>query len=353
MQRVMVGLSGGVDSSVAALRLQKMGYEVIGVFIKVWHPDFLVCNWQEERRDAMRVAAHLGIPFLTCNAESVYYEAVAKYFIEAYQAGETPNPDVMCNRAIKFGAFRDFAKKHGVDLIATGHYAQNIYNHSTQQHELHRGVDVAKDQTYFLWTLTQTDLTHVCFPIGDTTKEEIRNEAIEHRIPTAQKPDSQGICFLGHVDIYEFLSHFIDLTSGPVCDTSGKKIGEHLGSVCYTVGQRHGYKVTDSSYAGIATYVQSLDHLRNMLIVDTKPPVQATKAKLSLRSINLMQAVSPGTQCQVQLRYRQRPVPAIVENVTETNMGISLESESDDVATGQSCVLYSSKQCLGGGIIQR
>ena len=353
MKRVMVGLSGGVDSSVAALRLQKKGYEVIGVFIKVWHPDFLVCNWQEERRDAMRVAAHLGIPFLTCDAESVYYEEVAKYFIDAYRVGETPNPDVMCNRAIKFGAFRDFAQRHNIELIATGHYAQNIYNDVTRQYELHRGVDNTKDQTYFLWTLTQTDLCNVCFPIGDTTKEQIRKEASEHNIPTAQKADSQGICFLGHINIYDFLSRFIDLSNGPVCDSSGKQIGEHQGSICYTIGQRHGYAVTDTTYAGTATYVHSIDHSRNMLFVDTRPPIQAPKTRLTLRSVNLLHSVSPESECQIQLRYRQKPIPAVIESVTETEIVITLQNRSDDVATGQSCVLYRDSQCLGGGIIQR
>ena len=182
---VFVGLSGGVDSSVAAARLIDQGYNVVGVFIKVWHPDWMVCNWEQERLDAMRVAAHLDIPFLTCDAEQAYKNDVADYFIAEYQAGRTPNPDVMCNQHVKFGRFLDFATEKGADYIATGHYAQKIDN------KLHRGVDTGKDQTYFLWTLSKERLGKSLFPVGDTPKEGIRKEAEQRGIPVATKKDSQ------------------------------------------------------------------------------------------------------------------------------------------------------------------
>jgi tRNA-uridine 2-sulfurtransferase len=184
-QTVFVGLSGGVDSSVAAKRLIEAGYNVVGVFIKVWHPDFLVCNWEQERLDAMRVAAKLGIPFLTCDAEAAYRDAVAHYFIESYRAGKTPNPDVMCNKEVKFGAFLEFAKAHGADYIATGHYAQHIGD------TLVRGVDTGKDQSYFLWTLTPEQLAYTLLPVGDSQKETIRTEAAAAGLITAEKKDSQ------------------------------------------------------------------------------------------------------------------------------------------------------------------
>ena len=172
---VFVGLSGGVDSSVAALRLKNQGYHVVGVFIKVWHPDWLVCNWEQERLDAMRVAARLDIPFLTCDAEAAYRDDVADYFIAEYKAGRTPNPDVMCNKYVKFGRFLEFAETHGAHYVATGHYAQRLDCDGTS--ELHRGVDTNKDQTYFLWTLTQAQLQKTLFPVGDSPKATIRAEA--------------------------------------------------------------------------------------------------------------------------------------------------------------------------------
>ncbi|HMA78461.1 MAG TPA: tRNA 2-thiouridine(34) synthase MnmA, partial [Candidatus Paceibacterota bacterium] len=203
---VFVGLSGGVDSSVAAARLKKQGYRVVGVFIKVWHPDWLVCNWEQERLDAMRVAAHLEIPFLTCDAEQAYKDDVATYFIEEYRTGRTPNPDVMCNQQVKFGRFLEFARAQGADYIATGHYVQRVDTEAGI--ELHRGVDTGKDQSYFLWSLTANQLEQSLFPVGSSTKAEIRTEAETLQLPVAAKKDSQGICFLGQVDIPEFLSHY-------------------------------------------------------------------------------------------------------------------------------------------------
>nr|MCU0678573.1 tRNA 2-thiouridine(34) synthase MnmA [Candidatus Paceibacterota bacterium] len=189
---VFVGLSGGVDSSVAALRLKNQGHNVVGVFIKVWHPDWLVCNWEQERLDAMRVAAHLGIPFLTCDAEAAYRDEVATYFIESYKAGLTPNPDVLCNEKVKFGAFLRFALEKGADYVATGHYAQKGSGDEGET-ELWRGIDTSKDQSYFLWSLSREQLSRVLFPVGDTNKIDLRKEAEAALLPTAQKKDSQGV----------------------------------------------------------------------------------------------------------------------------------------------------------------
>jgi tRNA-specific 2-thiouridylase len=200
---VFVGVSGGVDSSVSAALLKDAGYTVVGVFIRTWTPDFIECTWREERRDAMRVCAHLGIPFLECDAEEAYKKGVADYMIEEYKKGNTPNPDVMCNREVKFGVFWEFAKAHEADFIATGHYALN-------QYQLERSKDTAKDQTYFLWTLTQDDLEHTLFPIGHLEKKEVRKLAEKYKLPTATKKDSQGVCFLGPLDMKDFLKHYIE-----------------------------------------------------------------------------------------------------------------------------------------------
>jgi tRNA-specific 2-thiouridylase len=348
-ETVFVGLSGGVDSAVAALRLQRQGYRVVGVFIKVWHPDFLVCNWEQERLDAMRVAAHLDIPFLTCDSEVAYRDAVAAYFIAEYRAGRTPNPDVLCNQHVKFGAFLDFARTQGADRIATGHYAQRLSG--PEGPELHRGVDAEKDQTYFLWSLTPTQLAHALFPVGDTPKATIRAEADAAGIPTATKKDSQGICFLGHVDIPEFLSHYITLETGAVLDRSGHTIGHHQGALTYTLGQRHGFTITTQDTARPAMYVIDRDIHANTITVDTEPPHHPPYAALTLETPVLRKPLTSGDELSAQFRYRQPPMAVAVTTVAEHSLTIEPLVPIDRPAAGQSCVLYRGTECIGGGII--
>lgn len=343
---VFVGLSGGVDSSVAALRLIKQGYNVIGVFIKVWHPDFMVCNWEKERLDAMRVAAHLEIPFLTCDAEEAYKNNVADYFISEYLAGRTPNPDVMCNQEVKFGAFLDFAIKKGADFIATGHYVQKIDG------QLHRGVDPNKDQSYFLWSLTKEQLARSLFPVGDTPKDVIRKEATKAKIPTANKKDSQGVCFLGHVDIPEFLSHFTDLREGVVLDEEGNKIGTHHGALVYTVGQRHGFKLHTRDTNREHMFVVSKDIQKNTITVSTTQPTAKTDSTISLEQVILRSNISKNETIEAQFRYRQNPFSVVTKNKRESSLNIELLAETESPASGQSCVLYKDTLCIGGGIIR-
>lgn len=346
----MVGMSGGVDSSVAALRLKERGYEVIGVFIKVWHPDWLVCNWESERLDAMRVAAHLGIPFLTCDAEVAYRDSVARYFISEYEAGRTPNPDVMCNKHVKFGAFLEFAREYNADYIATGHYARREDTGETPT--LHRGIDPGKDQSYFLWTLTNDQLAQSLFPIGDTVKDHIRAEAARHGLPTALKKDSQGICFLGHIDIREFLSHYITLTPGPVKDRSGRIIGSHDGALLYTPGQRHGFRVDTTDPARTPYYVIETDLPTNTVVVDTRKPTTHVTTDIYLTNVVLRQSLHVGQQLEAQVRYRQTPFLVQVTGYTDTtSLTLSVVTPTDAIVAGQSCVLYQGSLCLGGGII--
>ena len=347
---VFVGLSGGVDSSVAAGRLLAQGYTVVGVFIKVWHPDFMVCNWEQERLDAMRVAAHLGIPFLTCDAEAAYRDDVAHYFIEEYRAGRTPNPDVMCNQHVKFGRFLDFAKAKGADFIATGHYAQRI--DGDHGPALHRGIDTGKDQTYFLWTLTKEQLAYSLFPVGDTPKEQIRQEAETLSIPVAAKKDSQGICFLGHVDIPEFLAHYIDLEPGDVVNQTGEVIGSHKGSLVYTLGQRHGFTIDMEDAHRTPHFVVGKDTEKNLLIVATQPPQTATTASLQLINSTLRQPLAVGESIAFQIRYRQTPMHATITSVTSTEIELAPTDPMAQAASGQSCVLYRGSLCLGGGIMK-
>lgn len=351
---VFVGLSGGVDSSVAALRLLKEGYTVVGVFIKVWQPDWLDCAWEQERLDAMRVAAKLGIPFLTCDAEKEYKDDVADYFIDSYRKGLTPNPDVMCNKYVKFGAFLKFAEEKGADFIATGHYAQRIESKGCYPllYEMHRGVDMGKDQTYFLWTLTQEQLSKTLFPVGNSPKKQIRKEASAVGLLTADKKDSQGVCFLGHIDIPEFLSHYIDLKEGEVLSEEGEVIGTHRGALVYTTGQRHGFTVTSQNQQRTALYVTKRDLKKNTITVSSSKRKTTSAHVLTLTDVNLIGTPVELLQTfQLQTRYRQTPISCKVVSITKDELEIELLEKIDTPALGQSCVLYDGVRCLGGGII--
>lgn len=350
-ETVFVGLSGGVDSSVAALRLKKQGYTVVGVFIKVWSPDFLECNWEQERLDAMRVASLLDIPFLTCDAAETYKNEVAKYFIDEYTKGKTPNPDVMCNKQIKFGAFLKFAKEHNATYIATGHYASKEKNKNV--FELQRGRDTHKDQSYFLWTLTQEQLASVLLPIGDSNKETIRKEAYNAGLLTAQKKDSQGICFLGQVDIAQFLSHYIELQKGTVLNTHGEKIGTHKGALVYTTGQRHGFEISERNAQRTPYYIVERNIKENTITVATKEMSHKTILHtITLTEVNYIGwEPKQNDEVSFQTRYRQKPQTGIITDCSKTSLSIKLHQSEEYATEGQSCVLYDGERCLGGGII--
>ena len=336
---VFVGLSGGVDSSVAALRLKKQGYNTVGVFIKVWHPDFMVCNWEQERLDAMRVAAHLDIPFLTCDAKAAYRDEVATYFIEEYKAGRTPNPDVLCNQKVKFGAFLDFSLSHGADFVATGHYAQNKMINDT--FELHRGVDKNKDQTYFLWSLSNKQLEKTLFPVGDTTKSEIRHEADLAGIPTASKKDSQGVCFLGQVDIPTFLSHYVALKPGKVLNERGEVIGEHVGALVYTIGQRHGFTIHTEEQNRLPMFVTGKNLTDNTITVSSHKLLLKTNDHVNVTNVTLRKKIAVGSTLQAQFRYRQSPFTIVIVELGTNQLSIQvLDNTVEQPAPGQSCVLY-------------
>jgi tRNA-specific 2-thiouridylase len=347
--RVFVGMSGGVDSSVAAMRLLERGYEVVGVFIKVWQPDFIHCSWEKERLDAMRVAAHLGIPFLTMNAEETYKREVADYMIRSYESGITPNPDVMCNEHVKFGAFYTWALEHGADKIATGHYAR--VNTEAGRARLLRGIDNSKDQSYFLWRMKQSVLENVIFPIGNTLKSDLRKEAAESDLPTASKADSQGICFLGEIDMYTFLSHYIALQPGTVLDEHGMAIGTHRGALLYTLGQRHGFTCFQGGDGG-PRYVISRDTERNTITVSAKPIVIERASTITLSHLNeLGTGFQDGTLTAVT-RYHAKPIAVTLEKTENGHGTLRVPTmNAHDWVTGQSCVLYREDECVGGGII--
>jgi len=343
---VFVGVSGGVDSSVSAALLKDQGYTVIGVFIKVWQPVFLKCDWEKERTDAMRVCARLDIPFITLDLEHEYKEEVADYMISEYKNGRTPNPDVMCNKYIKFGSFLSFAKEKGADYIATGHYAQ--VKEVGGEYVMFQGVDSNKDQSYFLWTLGQYELGSVLFPVGGYKKDSVRKLAKEYNLLTADKKDSQGICFLGHVDLEEFLGHYIDLKEGEVFNTKGEVVGVHNGSELYTMGQRHGFTINEKDTDREPYYVVSKDIEKNTVTVSHEPnDKDFNKKEVSLEGVNwITNPPKDGKEYQARIRHRGE-----LHSCTVSGSSVVFKEPQHGLAPGQSLVLFDKKRCIGGGIV--
>lgn len=342
MARVLVGLSGGVDSAVSAALLQRAGHEVIGVFIKIWQPEFLECTWKEDRLSAKRVAAHLGIPFKEVDFSEQYKTYVIENMLSEYARGRTPNPDVLCNRYIKFGFLREVAENYGASHIATGHYARIEQRGSV--YALKRGVDPQKDQSYFLWRLNQNDLSRAFFPIGEYTKTQVREYAHRFKLPNATRPDSQGLCFVGDVSLGEFLQRFITVEPGAVYDIAGVQIGTHKGAALYTVGQRHGFSLNQPPESPL--YVVSVDTERNVLTVSSNPQDGARK-NLHLSDVSWVTDAPTLRQAfSFELRYHHTPQRG---HFTETER-VSMDT-AQLVAPGQSVVVYEGEYCLGGGVL--
>jgi len=349
MKKVFVGVSGGVDSSVSAAILKDAGYDVTGVFIKVWQPDFIECNWKDELRDAMRVCAKLEIPFLMCDLEKEYKEGVVDYMIKEYKIGRTPNPDVMCNKEVKFKAFLSFALEKGADFIATGHYAQNIKKND--EFYLSESKDTEKDQTYFIWNLNQEILKKVLFPIGHLEKKEVRKIANKKNLLTSDKKDSQGLCFIGHIDMKDFLSRFIKTRKGNILNEAGEIVGQHSGSILYTIGERHNFEIFQKSSAEKIYYVISKNIESNTITVsENKINTDSKLIKLTntnfTREINLI-----NKEVEARIRYRQPLRKAIIKNISENKLEIEFYEHQDSVTSGQSLVMYKDGECLGGGVI--
>lgn len=341
VQKVYVGMSGGVDSSVTAALLKKQGYDVTGVYMKNWSQDLpgFICPWQEDYRDAKRVAVQLGIDFKMYDFETEYRHKVVDYMVSEYQAGRTPNPDIMCNQEVKFKLFLEAALLDGADLIATGHYAR------IKDGQLWAGLDASKDQSYFLYRVSEEALRHSLMPIGDLKKIEVRRLAKELGLATADKKDSQGICFVGKVGIKEFLLAQLGLQSnGPIIDQSGKVIGKHDGALFYTIGQRHGLDVG----GGLPYYVVRKDIKANAVYVTTNLDDKDLWTKeLQLQDLHwINKKPEVGKQYQARLRYRGPLVACAVNGNV-----LTLEEEQRGLAAGQSAVIYDLAHILGGGII--
>jgi tRNA-uridine 2-sulfurtransferase len=352
-KKVFVGLSGGVDSALTITLLKERGFDVTGVFIKVWQPDFLECNWREERRDAMRVAAKLNVPFLFFDFEDDYKKEVADYMIAEYKAGRTPNPDVLCNRVIKFGSFWKKAKEMGADYIATGHYARIKENHG--KFALLEGIDKEKDQSYFLWMLKEEEFSHILLPIGEYTKKEVRKLAEERNLPVANKKDSQGICFMGDISLEEFLSHFIETESGAVLDIHGKTIGKHNGSIFYTIGERRGFEIIEKKPDDKPYYVISKNITDNTITVSNDPQVIVESAPEIIKMSSLNWINEPETnQIFARIRYRQEktPVELLKDEKSSIRTSVKFKENQKGLSYGQSIVFYDGEICLGGGIME-
>ncbi|NBD74366.1 tRNA 2-thiouridine(34) synthase MnmA [Patescibacteria group bacterium] len=349
---IWVGLSGGVDSSTSLYLLKEAGHDVTACFISVWQPDFLPCTQNEDRRDALRVAAHLDVPFRDIDARDAYKARVVDHLVHEYQEGRTPNPDVMCNDHIKFGLFFDAARAAGAEAVATGHYARRA-ERADGSVDLLSGVDSEKDQSYFLWRLTQEKLQRIRFPVGEYEKAHVRELAARAQLPTAHKRDSQGLCFMGHVDLEQFLIELVGpQNEGQVLDTAGHPIGSHPGALFFTIGQRHGFSVAAHGPHTPPLYVISKDTSANTLTVAPKHEMPATD-EVTLTTCNWINHVPEiGTTYQARFRYRQRLFDVSVIAVTDTGATIALDEPQVGVPAGQSLVLYDGEVCMGGGIIQ-
>ncbi len=345
MQTVYVGLSGGVDSSVTAALLKEQGYDVVGVYMKNWSQDLpgMPCPWKEDYQDAKRVAVQLGIPFKMFDFQKEYRQKVVDYMIAEYQAGRTPNPDIMCNQEVKFKVFLEACLEDGADLIATGHYAR-VKNGS-----LLRATDDNKDQTYFLYRVTEEALKHTLFPLGEYAKPEVRKLAEKFGLVTATKKESMGICFVGKVGIKDFLTHELGKQeTGNIVDAKGQRIGRHDGAIYYTIGQRHGLDVG----GGLPYYVTGKDMSKNEVYVTTDlNDKKLWAAQLQLTDVHWINgAPEGGAKVQVRTRHRAPLVHATLK-FDKGNVVLTLDDELRAATPGQSTVLYDEQKVIGGGIL--
>jgi len=359
---VYVAMSGGVDSSVAAALLKRRGLNIVGVFMKPWQPKIEnFCLWKEDREDALRAASVLGIPLLTWDFSKQYKKAVINYMIREYKAGRTPNPDVMCNREIKFGIFFDKAIEEGADFIATGHYIRlepeyQIFKPKflkkslkIKNCKLKIARDSAKDQSYFLWTLKQKQLKKCLFPIGEHTKPEVRKLAKKFGLPNYAKKDSQGVCFIGPLDMKDFLKTRIKSKPGKIIHLNGKVLGNHDGAYYYTIGQRHGLNI---GIGGGPYYVVKKDIKKNIVYVGNERDLYSKELKVSNISwVNDVWKLNFQTghleYIRVKIRYRSQTEKAILSKKGILKFSKPVRA----ITSGQSAVFYKGKELIGGGII--
>ncbi len=377
MKKIALGMSGGVDSSLCAHLLVEQGYEVTGVYLECWRAPG--CRSEEDRKDALKVALELNIPFKVLDFKDAYKNKVVEYFFEEYENGRTPNPDILCNSEIKFGLFYDWAMENGFDAVATGHYAdiQNLPKSLTTPKDAH------KDQTYFLYRLREDQLDHIIFPLADLNKDEVRDEAQKRNIHVADKKDSVGICFIGDIDVTKFLKERLGEKPGSVVDTKGNIIGTHKGIWFYTIGQRHGFQIDKKTLIKQSDgstiekqnippfYVIGKDAKKNQLIVGFGSETYTDTFKVtnthwinknSQLTADSLPAGRHGSQLSVRIRHTGKLISCSIDQ-SEKNKDeyvVKLNEPTQGIAEGQSAVFYTKSQrlatsdqntCLGGGII--
>ncbi len=353
--KVIVGMSGGVDSAVAAYLLKQQGYDVSGVFMKNWDdsdPD-TPCPAEEDFEDVRLVCDKLGIAYYTVNFEQEYWDRVFSYFLKEYKAGRTPNPDVLCNSEIKFAAFLDFAKSAGAHKIATGHYVRNETQDGIGY--LKKGLDAGKDQSYFLCMLSQQQIKDALFPIGEMQKNEVREIADKQGFSVAHKKDSTGICFIGERRFKNFLQTYIPANPGDIKTLDGTKIGRHDGLMYYTLGQRRGLNIGGKKEGtGERWFVVKKDLEQNILYVSQGAESELLFSRaLTMRQVNFIShADFTQLECNIKVRYRQPDQKALLQKQPDGSYLVEFEEKQRAVTPGQYCVLYSEDICLGGGEIE-
>jgi tRNA-specific 2-thiouridylase len=365
--RVMVGMSGGVDSSVAALLLIEQGYQVEGLFMKNWDEDddTEYCTAKADLADAESVCKTLGIHLHTANFAAEYWDNVFEHFIQEYRAGRTPNPDILCNREIKFKAFLDYASELGADLIATGHYARRVTRHTPQgtqdaqeaQTFLLKGLDNNKDQSYFLSAVNEAALERSLFPVGELEKPAVRDLAARHGFITHDKKDSTGICFIGERKFKDFLQRYLPATPGAIETVDGEEVGRHHGLMYHTYGQRQGLGIGGLQQHGEAPwYVVGKDLQRNVLLVaqgnDNPWLFSVVLRATQLSWINRLPPILP-LHCTAKIRYRQPDQACVVEQDGEAAVRVTFIAPQRAVTPGQTIVFYDGDVCLGGAVIEQ
>ncbi|MFA5030180.1 MAG: tRNA 2-thiouridine(34) synthase MnmA [Patescibacteria group bacterium] len=351
--KVAVALSGGVDSAVSAALLIEGGFDVTGIFMKTYEPEELYvdeCTWKEEQNAARSVAEHLGIPFFTWNFEREYTETVLKYFFSELKNGRTPNPDVMCNQDIKFGHFLNKALKENFNYIATGHYA-HLTCGARHSYELRRGKDKKKDQSYFLCRVPQQVFSRVLFPVGCMEKSEVRKKAHLLHLPNAERKDSQGICFLGKINVNTFIQRHISLQPGDIKTVKGDVIGKHSGLALYTIGQREGIRIggTKEPYY----VIDKNPATQTLIVVEGKEhPLLYANGCILENIVWVAPRRSFKKSYIVQIRYQQKPQKAFIKKSGSSNLEVAFSNPQWAVTPGQLCALYDQDQCIASGIIK-
>lgn len=356
MAKVMVGLSGGVDSAVAAALLVEQGHEVTGGYMKNWINEEGIpgdCPWEQDIREAMAVAKVLGIEFRVIDLIDSYRQRIVDYLIDGYRAGITPNPDVWCNREMKFGVFLDYALAQGFEFVATGHYARKRVLADGEPVIL-RGADPNKDQSYFLSLMTLDQARHALFPTGEMLKPQVREVARRFGLPVAEKKDSQGICFLGQVKMSDFLSHYLPDSPGEIVDPAGRVMGEHRGLHLYTLGQRKGHGIA-SPREGMAYVVVGKNRGKNQLIIGwdrlDSPGLYARRCVIGSLSA-LAAGLESRQRVESQPRYRARAEPAALRWMEDGRLELTYDQPQRALTAGQICAFYDGGQLLGGGVFE-